>query len=465
MWAIVLLAACAAPLPESQKPAALLAMETARREIETCDLKWTFTPLSGSLQGHAHRRQLRSARDDIVYAKLRNDDGVVGYDDDGSPSRASERRLLRTDGAVARYDEGRPTCNRFAGGTDEAQVLGFQAPEDIRSLGLNPNFQRVSDLPSAIWEYPAPGYARTYREEVIGGVHKVTAELEVGEHITWYVNPAKGWNAERIEYGAGGEVNRVATIELKQFDGVWFPARYEVSIGGADQPMYRIEIEKAEFNRPEHPREFTLADIGVEPGMQVIEKCADGSMRQLVWNGKAAVMMDEFRRQRAEGLVDYGPTLQKLRTEGFLAHPEQRLRLNKAVSTSAAKARVGLWEAYVRDFIQRYSLDDGQTQQCLEILAQCQAQAHAHLDRHRADFERIERTAGELADGELAQRGQRVAALQAEFDKLVAPLGEIFESQLKPRLEKVPTRAQRRAAETRGAASQPRPASAPVPAP
>lgn len=461
MWAIALLAACAPP-PEHQKPAALLAMESARRAIETCDLAWTFTRLSGSLQGHAHRRQLRSAGDDIIFAKLRNDDGVVGYDDDGSPSRASERRLLRTEGAVARYDEGRPTCNRFANGTEEAKVLGFQAPEDIRSLGLNPNFQRVSDLPSAIWEYPAPGYARTYREEVIGGVHKVTAELEVGEHITWYINPAKGWNAERIEYGAGGEVNQVATIELKQFDGVWFPARYEVSIGGATQPMYRIEIEKAEFNRPEHPRRFTLTDIGVEPGMQVIEKGADGSMRPLVWNGETAVTMDEFRRQRAEGLVDYGPTLQKLRTEGFLAHPEQRLRLNKAVSTSAAKARVGLWEAYVRDFIRRYSLDGGQTQQCLEILSQCQAQAHAHLDRHRADFERIERIAGELADGELAQRGQRVAALQAEFDKLVAPLGEIFESQLKPRLEKVPTRAQRRAAESPSAASPPQPASQPV---
>lgn len=464
MWIVLLLAPLSSP-PEYRKPATLLAMENARRAMESSDVTWRCVAIGGLAGDRILRRQFRSAGDDILFAKLRNDDGVVSYDDDGSPSRASERRLLRTDDSVARYDEGRPTCNRFAAGTEEAKVLGFQVPEDIRSLGLNPNFQRVSDLPSAIWEYPAPGYARTYREEVEGGIHKVTAQLEVGEHITWYINPAKGWNAERIEYGAAGEVTQVATIELKQFDDVWFPARYEVRLGNADQPMYRIEIEKAEFNRPEHAREFTLADIGVEPGMQVIDKAADGSMRQLVWDGKAAVTMEDFRRQRDQGLVDYGPTLQKLRTEGFLAHPEQRLRLSKAVSTSTAETRIGLWEAYVRDFIQRYALDDEQTQQCLEILAQCQSRAHEHLDRHRAEFERIERAARELADAEIAQRGQRVAVVQAEFDKLVAPINEIFESQLKPRLERTPTRAQRRAAEARGAASPPRPTSMPASAP
>lgn len=120
------------------------------------------------------------------------------------------------------------------------------------------------------------------------------------------------------------------------------------------------------------------------------------------------------------------------------------------------------WEKYVRDFIDKYKLDATQTQQAEQILKNSEAQADKYFSGKKAELEAIEKRENELknvparsptvsgGDGPKANPGNRSAEL-AELSKkreaLMAPIAKIFEDSLKPRLEKLPTRAQRKAAE------------------
>lgn len=118
------------------------------------------------------------------------------------------------------------------------------------------------------------------------------------------------------------------------------------------------------------------------------------------------------------------------------------------------------WDKYVEDFIQRYKLDDAQQQQAHSILNDCKTQASRYLQGRKSTIDRIDKqiaalkaaVSGQGADAR--KRSQQVSELNKQKDKLREPVGRIFEKQLKPRLERIPTRAQRREAEK--AASKPK---------
>ena len=102
------------------------------------------------------------------------------------------------------------------------------------------------------------------------------------------------------------------------------------------------------------------------------------------------------------------------------------------------------WLLYVKEFIKRYQLNEDQSERAMAILKDCQQRAQAFLDRRKAEFNR---TLGEL---ESAQSRADKDAVKKHEDKLMSlrkPIDEIFDKQLKPRLDKLPTRAQRAAAE------------------
>jgi cell division septum initiation protein DivIVA len=106
------------------------------------------------------------------------------------------------------------------------------------------------------------------------------------------------------------------------------------------------------------------------------------------------------------------------------------------------------WEAYVREFIQKYQLDEAQTQRANSILKDCQEQARRVFDKHKDDLERIDKKLQSLAETkEGPDKLKELNELNQQRAKLLAPIDEIFERQLKPRLDKLPTRAQRQAAE------------------
>lgn len=125
------------------------------------------------------------------------------------------------------------------------------------------------------------------------------------------------------------------------------------------------------------------------------------------------------------------------------------------------------WQKYVREFIQKYQLNDEQTQRANAILAECETAAERVMTSKKSELERIEKRETELKGaagaavakpvGDPKAAGEAKAAAEVKTkelgeltkrrDELLAPINRIFEDQLKPKLEKLPTRAQRKAAE------------------
>jgi hypothetical protein len=106
------------------------------------------------------------------------------------------------------------------------------------------------------------------------------------------------------------------------------------------------------------------------------------------------------------------------------------------------------WESYVRQFCDRYQLDDAQRQRAQSILKDCQEQADRHKTAHRDEIEKIDQQTAALSKSSEKYKSQQIADLGKQRTKLMEPVNAIFEKQLKPRLDALPTRAQRKAAES-----------------
>ncbi|MCH8881067.1 MAG: hypothetical protein IID34_14455 [Planctomycetes bacterium] len=104
------------------------------------------------------------------------------------------------------------------------------------------------------------------------------------------------------------------------------------------------------------------------------------------------------------------------------------------------------WERYTREFIARYSLKDSQEQKAWSILKKCQDQGNSYIRRHRAELDKLEARVGELSKSTAAAADrEQLAAVRQRLGEKLAPIDDIFENQLKPRLDKLPTRKQRAA--------------------
>lgn len=106
----------------------------------------------------------------------------------------------------------------------------------------------------------------------------------------------------------------------------------------------------------------------------------------------------------------------------------------------------GDWEKYVREFIQKYDLNDEQKQRANSVLDDCKKQAHRYLDSRKSRIEAMEKQIAELQKSKDRSKNNDLQKLRAAIDDMRKPVTQIFERQLKPRLEKLPTRAQLKAA-------------------
>lgn len=104
-------------------------------------------------------------------------------------------------------------------------------------------------------------------------------------------------------------------------------------------------------------------------------------------------------------------------------------------------AELALWDAYVSKFIRLYGLDDGQRSAVLSCLAELKQRALAHRDRRRTDIAKIEQRI-ELFLGE----DEDLPDLERQLMELYGPIDEMF-TELKRRIEQVPTARQQAAAE------------------
>lgn len=115
---------------------------------------------------------------------------------------------------------------------------------------------------------------------------------------------------------------------------------------------------------------------------------------------------------------------------------------NASTQPVSAESRWKHWEQYVRDFVAEYELDSDQQQKAVMLLLRCEVKGDSYLASRADALEKLE--AERLDPAKKTEADEKLA-------KLLAPIDDIFEKNLKPGLEKLPTRAQRAAVEKRKA--------------
>lgn len=339
---------------------------------------------------------------------------------------------------------------------------------DLRRLGLDPfGFDR--EIEDHAREY---GISQVqYESHQENGLAVVSAELPPSGRVIWWIDPARDYAIVRTATEQDGKRLVEAHYELERCDGVWFPRRIDrYRVGAGEHPgmpaSESIEFLKVEFNRPEHPQHFTPTDIGIDAGVNV--NYEDPKRKWGIWDGAAVVPQDDYFARLKSGEIQRGPNVTHvLRQRGLLAQIDGRPDDNETVSGneklptrsgglgfSGAAARLrssteSEWERYTRRFIQRYALDSAQTERATAVLKDCQERA-AKLAGDRK--EALDQLATRMKRPETRENARD--EMSRELRELRDSLQRVFDEQLKPRLEKLPTRAQREAVRE-PAASQP----------
>jgi hypothetical protein len=107
-----------------------------------------------------------------------------------------------------------------------------------------------------------------------------------------------------------------------------------------------------------------------------------------------------------------------------------------------------MWEEYTAYFIKKYDLNREQSEKAWRICDACEKQAADFVARQRTELEGAELKLRRAAGGQDVPE-RDLSAARDLLANLTKRLDDIYERQLKPRLEFLPTRAQRAAAEQR----------------
>jgi hypothetical protein len=454
-WLLLSVCAVQRPGTEDPIPEALIQVGKARRGLETGVLFCAARYEDHDWRDFTYARA-RFAGDERIWTRLGDDEGVVRRDVGGRPTALAPTHVLLKDEQLWRYQDN--------GGIGEyALTWRFDPPCDMRLLGVFPRGFRGP-------HYKAPGEGSTdctFRERREGELVVVTRECKNGWHTEWWIDPQRGWNPVRVRVTRADQSWLETRSTLKQFDGIWFPEKvedYNSEWKEGKEPQETIQVYEAEFNHPEHPRRFTPEDIGITRGtlLSVRDDKLETFNELGVYDGREVVPMSTYMnmtteeyRALAERAGIRSPRLLAdflaSRPAGESASPEKRAALIDPNDLPGRLQRVqdveSEWEAYTRRFIEKYRLDGEQSEKAWQILKTCQGHAHGYLTRRRAEFERLEKEVAGLAGLSGTERLARAAAINELAGKLARPLEEIFERQLKPRLETLPTRKQRAAAE------------------
>lgn len=407
----------------------------------------------------------RVARNGDMITEQRGDrDGWTMFDSAGSgTSKLPEIRLLNSDGAFLTLGGGAGAVSwekrPFRPGTS-------QSIKDVRWLGVSvaPNSMTPGvGLRGAANDEAHPPKAwrvRTVSDDQL----VVSADSQTEGFVTdWVLNPRRGWNAERITFRNGDEVLQETRIRLRDWDAVgWFPEKVEYLVWG--KPTLIIEVSSIDTATESS---FSLRDINCEAGVHITPQNFTHPDQGLRWNGDEIVSGDTWYKQLKAGERQWGPTFQRLNRGEPYSDPydtpadvaRRKALTQSLLQTVKLTSHESLWEAYVREFIKRFELNETQTDAANQLLQRCQDDANSYLTRRKSDVEAVTGEMQALRKPDAATdepTKKRLAALDEELTKLMQPVDEIFEKKLKPGLEKLPTRAQRaKAQQAQKAASQP----------
>lgn len=406
----------------------------------------------------------RCAPGRVVLTHRGNEQGVVLPGPDGSHvpgTLQTPLHYLYRDGAVWTHQE--------------QDLLAEYLPAegyvwDARMIGISYSRHTGNDIyRTVLGETDRAQPPRKYSVRTEGNLRVVTAERE-NERVEWWLHPKCGFQPVRVAYYENDRLSMETRSDLYEMDGYWFPRavhEYKSHYRDGTEPAYSITVASAEFNHPDHPREFTPDDIGIGiDTTQVMRKDLNGRVLEIgVYNGVGYRTHDERAVER--GVVPPSATQPDISAG---ATDIQSPRASPRVG-STPRMWESAWRKYTREFIERCQLTDDQAQKAWAICRDCEQRAHAYVERHKDKFDDLDRRTAALRSTSSAPAATPRAApaaekpssaggasntaaehqeLAADRARLLEPIDEIFERQLKPRLEALLTRAQR-------AATQPTP--------
>lgn len=442
-------------------PQALLAFQKQREET-VGTLRWNVELRESSTRTSHISRYARNG--DWIYENRGDQDGWTM----GQTTKFPQLHLSNADGYWHYQETGASAAFwRANQDVDAEQPSQLEWARDVRALGTLPwssNLQADHGV-SKLTDVPVGAGPPEWREERSGDLTVVTADFSDGRRLRWYINASKGWNAERVTEEFNGRVVTEAVSTLEQIGERWFPRRVDYFRGGVLKET--VSVELADLDVETAAPRFSPRELGLEPGVNIKAKNFQPEVNALIWDGDQTVPIDTWIEEMRAGRKKRGPIMERLyQSDGRFDSPylteEQRVKIDvawhKLQAWGRSVQRQSLWEEYVKSFILRYRLDAEQASKAWAIYAQCRDQADNHLNRKKDDIERTEKereTATEKRDTEAVKRASDKLA------ELLTPLEEIFNEKLKPRLDRLPTRAQRKAVEEAEKPAQPATATKP----
>lgn len=431
-------------------PEELSRLRAVRESLISGEVKWSRT-----IHRCTPRREFRfisryAKNGDIISEARGDDEGWVVVDSRGKGrSKFPELRMM-TDEGLWSYQETSPTCDywRHDGelGPEESNPPPKMAEFlDIRWIGTCASFDDAFARRAEAVGVPAnePGLQWIWKTERTDD-DRVQITATAGEKTAvWVLNPARGWNVESTQITTP-EMNVETTSQLANYSGVWFPENIDRYVNG--ELTESINILCAEFNQPNDPERFVPDDIGVEIGVNISPQNFRAHGNMLFWTGERLIDAFEYRNAVRAGELQPGPLMKFIREHGpegspYLTDEERETyAMMRQEQGFNFKPTHSDWERYVRNFIARYQLDSDQSQKALMILRDCQTKASAYLDRKKDEFSAAEKVLA--ASRNEQNRGAKTDAAET-LRMLSLPIDEIFDNQLKPRLETLPTRVQR----------------------
>ncbi len=385
-----------------------------------------------------HRLGMEVARNGDRLLHYRGDDeGVLGRDVFGYPVIVGGAKTLIQGDRVWLKKESSTGAELAPRGTyNFGGEIYFWGNLDLRTIGMAPTWD-------ALEGQAVTGVLRTYLRDATGfdvqrtgSIYEVTAHFANGNEVTYEIDEARGWNATRI----GGVDHRgtwSCDVELAQANGAWFPTRALLRRG--DEVLTEWVVSEARFNAPDDPAGFTPEAVGLETAMQVDIRGRPSAQNETMhWDGEKVVSGSEIKRRLAAGDLQRGPTLVDS-ADGFDAWEPLRVRCQ--VSAGVLRSWVSAWEYYVVTFCKRYQLEPEQIQSAYRCLRAARDRADNYIRRSAPEFQQLQ---DRYASGKMTSRDAKKKMIE-----LREPVEEIFEKNLKPCLEKIPTRAQSEQAEQR----------------
>ena len=449
---ILALAAQDAAQWSAQKPPALLAFEQARKAIVYADFSWSRTkPLAPGIQGGEWFFESRIAGDDISMIGLGRSDGIAQLRDvDGGfePGKHPNATLHNSDSGDWMYN------------VDD--ILAYQWPDSgglhsvqVASAGMMPNLnnyppeEQIDKTLHRIFKGPP-----RFREEHEGGIVRVRARCDNTPRYeyVWTIDPALNWNATSVEVLSDGVMDVRAETEYEEINGVYVPVSTALINSKGD--VFALDtVYRAEVNTPDLPHELLPEHIGIEPGVIVNIQDTTGA-EQLAYAGDNKTMpAGKFFSKAHRGEVEFGPKMRAARAHqpipwGVPGTEQVRREVEQLRRTRLEQQALDEWAKYTRDFIKRNQLDDEQTQKAIQILRSCQALRDHYLRGKKREIEALETKLAKAKDADKR-------AVKDSIQRLHAPVEHIFETNLKPRLDRLPTRRQKREANAKAKKASP----------